>query len=1259
MIGARKRHSLPLSVIADFMNPYRFSRFQSLLCLGGCIFLSASDNARGQTPSQESDFSRYAIYEKTAPRPPVAEPQTTQLPLEIEPNARIAFLGNTLLERTQQFGHFETMLHQHLPNHRLIVRNLAWSADAVDLQPRPENFADLEQHLYHEKIDLIFAAFGFNESFAGKEGLSQFRESMSTFVDRLKTHAYNGRKAPKIILLSPIANENVRRIPAADRNNQQIEFYVQAIRDLSIEKRVGFANVYSPTLSAMSRSDTDLTINGCHLNEQGDLLFAQSLFREVFKTSPPMISEPLRQAVIDRDRQFARRYRPLNTFYYTGGRNKEYGYLDFLPAMRSFEQMVANRDERIWAIAQGKPVPAKVDDSNVAPMPPAQESRGINEWMSPEDERKAFQIDPRFEVNIFASEEDFPEIANPIQMRFDSRGRLWVSTSITYPHIYPGNEPQDRLLILEDTDQDGRADKCTTFANNLHVPLSFELGDGGVYVSEQPELTFLEDLNGDDRMDRKRTLLSGFGTEDSHHALHDFTWTPDGDLILRESIFHHSQIETPYGPVRQQNSGWFRYTPREERLISFGSYPSTNPWGVTFDDWGRHVASHPIFAAAFHSLDPPYPQQHPAPNGLKAYSGTCGHQFVNTPAFPKELQGCFIKARYKPTNRIEIHQWVRQPFGYEERYMGDLIFSTNLSFIPVDVQFGPRGDLYICDWYNPVKGHAQYSLRDSRRDRSSGRIWRVVAKNHALQSPPKIAGASIPECLDLLKRPESELRFRVKRELRAAPPEKVKQELDLWVSRLDQKDSRFRHHQLEALWVSRMIGQPNTALLKELAGCEDPNARAAAVQQLRYANPTLEDTYELLKRAIHDEDALVRMEAVIAASYLGSERALPIALEIFEHPIGDHLSYAIQCALGSHTLRRLWEGNDPSGVEKKLKQLKRTNDIVEPRATAQQSQFDNQPNLQTVKISCEPERMLFTLKEFTAAPGQPVKIIFTNPDATDHNLVIVQPGTLEEVGTAANDMAKDPKNADSDFIPPSKQALILHATPMIGPNRKSRIHILRFEAPKEPGVYPFVCTYPGHWIIMNGRMLIGGSDAEIEELRKSQTAKSVKEWTLTDFPEVGDRLLDKAPTEATLTRGMQAFTKAQCLACHRVSGHGVNLGPDLSESIKKHQGKNLLRQILEPSHEIHPQYQATQFLLENGNVLSGSVVAEDDTQVQIIPSLLTPDRRVQISKREIEERRRSNISSMPSGLVNVLTKEEILDLLRFLESGAKHEMHHD
>ncbi len=1250
---------MPLFRDPSSSRPSGLARVLGSLIVGAGLFFQ-SESLEAQDVKNDPELAKYGIYEKTAPRPTTVQPTKTRLPVVIKRGHRIALIGNTLFERSQQYGHFETMLQKHFVDQKLVVRNLSWSADTIDLQPRPENFADLEQHLFHEKIDIIFAAFGFNESFAGEAGLQAFRASLTRYLARLKSLAFNGQTAPLIVLVSPTANENIAKVAAADMNNARIQLYANTMRIVAQEQGVGYVDVFKDTQESMASSGSDLTTNGCHLTELGDWIFANALFKGSFWKEPPNVNvnEELRQAVIDRDRQYARRYRPLNTFYYTGGRNKEYGYLDFLPAMQSFDRMVANRDERIWALAEGRSMPAKVDDSNVPELPDAIESRGVNEWLSPADEQKAFKVDPRFEVNLFASEQEFPEIANPIAMRFDDRGRLWVSTSITYPHIYPGNEPKDRLVILEDTDNDGRADRSSIFAENLHVPLSFELGDGGVYVSEQPELTFLADANNDDSAESKRIVLSGFGTEDSHHALHDFVWSPDGDLLFRESIFHHTQVETPYGPVRQQNSGWFRYTPRNERLMSFGSYPSTNPWGVTFDDWGRHVASHPIFAAAFHSLDPPYPVQHPAPHGLRAYSGTCGHQFVHTASFPKELQGTFIKARYKPTNRIEMHQWVRQPFGYDEQYLGDLLFSTNLSFIPVDVQFGPRGDLYICDWYNPVKGHAQYSLRDTRRDRTSGRIWRIVAKGLPLQEPAKLATATIEVLLDGLKRPEYEYRYRVKRALRSKPQAEVNEGLDAWIANLSKEDPRFRHHQLEALWAYRTIGKTSPTLIRELVTCENADARAAAVQQLRYAFTGMTDGIDLLKIGIHDPDGLVRMEAVIAASYIGTRPALEAVLEVLQHPIGEHLAYAITCSLGSRTLRPIWEANPDYGVDRLLKKLARSNEIKEPRVSAKDAQFDSQANLQTIRIGCEPERMLFTVTEFTATPGQAIKLVFTNPDATDHNLVFVKPGSLAEVGIAANDMAKDPKNADSDFLPVDKHSLILQASPMIGPTRKSKIHVFRFEAPSEPGVYPYVCTFPGHWIIMNGRMIVGRSEAEIESFRALDKPKIVQEWTIKDFPEVGASISKGTLDEKAVIRGSQAFLKAQCQQCHVVSGHGVNLGPDLTETVKKFKGTKLLQQILEPSFEIHPKYQVIQFLLDSGKIVSGVVAKEDQQTVYVATNLLAPQNLTKIAKEEIDERQPAKSSAMPQGMVNVLTKDEIIDMLHFLESGPAPVMQH-
>ena len=312
------------------------------------------------------------------------------------------------------------------------------------------------------------------------------------------------------------------------------------------------------------------------------------------------------------------------------------------------------------------------------------------------------------------------------------------------------------------------------FADDLHIPLAFEFGDGGVYVSDQPNLLFIKDTDGDGKADFRRVIFSGFGTEDSHHSLHDFVRTPDGDLLFRESVFHNSQVETAYGPVRAKNSAWFQYHPSTHKLTSFGNYHNTNPWGATFDDWGFHIASHPNFASSFHATNPPYPQQHPKPAGIDAYSGTCGQEVVDFDTFPEELQGGVIKVRYKPTNRIEIHKWEEKTAHYKEKLETNLLFAKNLSFIPVDIRFGPRGALYICDWYNPVKGHAQYSLRDERRDRTAGRIWRVTTKGKKLQDAPKIAGESLENLLELLKRKEYRVRYWAKRRSWSAMPIKSK-----------------------------------------------------------------------------------------------------------------------------------------------------------------------------------------------------------------------------------------------------------------------------------------------------------------------------------------------------------------------------------------------------------------------------------------------------------------------------------------------------
>ncbi len=188
------------------------------------------------------------------------------------------------------------------------------------------------------------------------------------------------------------------------------------------------------------------------------------------------------------------------------------------------------------------------------------------------------------------------------------------------------------------------------------------------------------------------------------------------------------------------------------------------------------------------------------------------------------------------------------------------------------------------------------------------------------------------------------------------------------------------------------------------------------------------------------------------------------------------------------------------------------------------------------------------------APGQPVKIVFTNPDATDHNLVIVKPDAMSEVGMAANEMARDPRNANSDFVPPMKRNLILHASTDDRTHAVCHmVHVLRFEAPASRVFIPYLCTFPGHWVVMNGVMVVANDPAAAEAMLAADPPKSSRNgpWPISPISRGSLAVM----MNATLMRGMSVFVKARCNQCHVVAGHGVNLGPDLSRVDQDAQGR--------------------------------------------------------------------------------------------------------
>ncbi|MFO0951949.1 MAG: PVC-type heme-binding CxxCH protein [Isosphaeraceae bacterium] len=905
----------------------RFKRATLLLC---ALAAWPAAPAPAQGPSKELARKLMA----TPPRPKRPPLKPSALPLDFIKGERVAFLGNSTAERMNLFGNFETLLHTRFKDRELVVRNFARPAEEVGVQQRSADYTALDDPMTAFGADTYICFFGFNESYAGAAGVDKFKADYNAYLDRIAgTYPRDDAKSPpRFVLVSPIAFEPTGDpfLPRGVAENERLRLYANATAEVAKARKIAFVDLFDRSLALMTAEPgMQLTINGCHLNERGDREVGRVLDEALFETpSSASVGSPayekLRAAVVDKSWVHQQDYRMLNGWYVYGGR-RTWDTETFPREYVKIRNMAAVRDRYVWDIAQGKAVADRPDDSTTGDLivpktrfgEPRQKYSEASElrYLSPDELVKQTTVPPGFKLEPFADETKFPELAKPVQLNFDNKGRLWVSCMPTYPQWRPGDgKPNDRLLILEDTDKDGKADVCKVFYDKLHCPTGFEFYNGGVLVVDQPRLLWLKDTDGDDKADVVVHLIDGWASDDTHHTCGAFEWNHGGYLHMLEGIATSTTLETPWGPHRSLgNGGAYVLDPRSLKVRQFALPGQYNMWCYVFDGWGQGVVGDGT--TANQAWDTPLSgAQYRGRAGLnmildnEGMRPALGSEFLVSRHFPDEVQGQFTYAcvinmnglpRFKLTDDGGGYKGVR--LKHPDRKPDDLVRSDDRHFRPADPQIGPDGALWFGDWANALIGHMQYSQRDPNRDHVRGRIYRLTFPGRPLVKPVTQFGKPVPELLEQLREYEWRTRYRARRELADRPSDEVVSAVRSWVAKLDPSDPEYERLRCEALWVLQGHRRLDNELLTRVAkDSRKFQARAAAVRIIADERETVPAAFDLLVAASRDEHPRVRTEAARGLSYYPDARAAKALLAMTESPADYWADYTVQAALGAN-----------------------------------------------------------------------------------------------------------------------------------------------------------------------------------------------------------------------------------------------------------------------------------------------------------------------------------------------------------------------